>query len=62
MSCNYVAQPPPEDDQCSGDPEYRVLHRPDAGYWFETCRNHLTNAIDEVMADDGAVVVSRIGG
>lgn len=60
MSCNYVQQPPIEDDQCAGEPAYRVYHSPSAQYWFETCRAHLADAVDEVMANVHAVIVTRV--
>jgi hypothetical protein len=41
MSCNYVQQPGTEDDQCSNNPSFMVMHKPGAEWWFEACENHL---------------------
>lgn len=60
MSCNYVQHPVIEDQQCSGVPAYKVMHRVDAPYWFETCEEHLTDAITEVMGKSNYVVVSEV--
>lgn len=60
MSCNYVQHPTIERDQCQGEPAYRVMHRVEAPFWYETCCDHLADAVAEVMQDSSYVVVYTI--